>query len=165
MLFMVIFANLYSFIINLVPLNLCFSHDDTYDHSSTGNTHRYIATSITFGVEFIVLWDYIPLFGVFDLVSMKIFSIFTMSRLTQTQKALFLWRTPSKNSKKAWYKFYYCINDLQNQTISEFFDFLTSFSSVSSRFHIFSLSLLFWSVSSWFPLIWIWNQSRCHQVN
>ena len=76
MLFMVIFVNLYSFITNIVPLNLCFSDDDTDDHSSARDTDRYIITSISDGMEFTVLWIDVSLFRVFGLVSMKICIVF-----------------------------------------------------------------------------------------
>jgi hypothetical protein len=46
------------------------------------------------GVDGAVLWGYLPFARVYCMVRYWRFSIFTMGKLTQSQKALFLWRSP-----------------------------------------------------------------------
>jgi hypothetical protein len=76
-------------------LNIVYIHD-----WGPNNITRKISTSISFGMDPSVLWCNIPLTIIFGLVTRGLFSIFSMGKLTQSQKALFLWRNPISYSKK-----------------------------------------------------------------
>jgi len=67
--------------------------DDSYDRSANYFDFRD-GTTLANGMGCAFLWNNSACFGIRCLVIMERFSIFQMGKLTQSQKALFLWRSP-----------------------------------------------------------------------
>jgi len=70
-------------------------HDDYYSYDCCATDSNFWAgASIANVMGSTVLWHNISYVGVHSLVSLVVCSIFKMGKLTQSQKALFLWRSP-----------------------------------------------------------------------
>ena len=63
-------------------------------HSCPNHTDFRNDTAFSYGMVSYVLRDYTACIGTCCLVLLIKFSIFQMGKLTQSQKALFLWRSP-----------------------------------------------------------------------
>lgn len=124
MLSMVIFVNLY-FFLYLVSVNMRI-HDDNYSYDCCSIDFNFWAgASIANVMGSTVLWHNISYGWVHCMVSLVVFSIFKMGKLTQSQKALFLWRSPL--AKMQW--------------VISWYWFLTLFSTIN-KYHTIWLALI-----------------------
>lgn len=90
---MAILANLY-IKSHLVSRNVCILYDYHTHHLRPAHTHLWTGSQFTYGVVSALLWYYLPFTGIHCVVLSLLLSLFKMGRLTQSQKALFLWRSP-----------------------------------------------------------------------
>ena len=88
-----IFANLYA-VCYVVSLNICIFY--AYRAYCFGSAYIDfgVGCNITNGMDRFVLWDHLPSFLTNSLVNLYLLSMFKMGKLTQSQKALFLWKNP-----------------------------------------------------------------------
>lgn len=90
---MVIYANLYNDCY-VVSGNICiFYAYSAYCYSSTYIDFG-ISCNFTNGMDCTVLWNHFQSLIANSLVTLSLYSMFKMGKLTQSQKALFLWKNP-----------------------------------------------------------------------
>lgn len=73
---------------------MCICNADDIDDSCTDNFDFGNGASFSYGMVCPLLWNYTACIVICRLVILIKFSIFQMGKLTQSQKALFLWRSP-----------------------------------------------------------------------
>ena len=94
-------------LLSSVPWNLCLHNVDHLDYQWPNHTNFTDGASLAHGVLTAADWHHLPHLGVHYLVGiLSMFSLFTMGRLTQSQKALFLWKSPL--AKLHWFSSYFC---------------------------------------------------------
>ena len=93
MAFMVTLKNRYVYD-NKVSGNMCIRDAYYFDDSCSNNFDIRDGTSEPNVVGTSLLWNYLSFAGIHNMVTFLICSFFKMGKLTQSQKALFLWRSP-----------------------------------------------------------------------
>lgn len=79
---------------HLVPRNVRVLYDNHPHCFGATYTNLWTGAQLAHGMDSPLLWDHLPPAGVHSLVHFCSFSLFKMGKLTQSQKALFLWKSP-----------------------------------------------------------------------
>jgi hypothetical protein len=100
---MVIFVNQY--IDNhLVSWDICVFYAYSFNRISSTYFDFGANRNVTNVVDCVILWDYFPYFIALSVVTLSLLSMLKMGKLTQSQKALFLWKNPTV--KTQWFLWY-----------------------------------------------------------
>lgn len=96
---------------HLVSRNVRVFHDNHPHYFGATNTHFRTSAQLTYGMDSSLLWNHLSPARIHSLVHICSFSLFKMGKLTQSQKALFLWKSPM--AKVQWY-FYAIMQSLSH---------------------------------------------------